>query len=148
MSLKERIQEDMKAAMRAKDAARLSAVRLLLAAMKQKEVDERIELADADVLGIIEKMVKQRRESIAHYEKAARQDLAEAEKFEIGVLSAYLPQQMGEAEVAQAIAAAVAESGASGVKDMGKVMALLKPRLAGRADMGKVSGLVKAKLGG
>jgi uncharacterized protein len=148
MNLKERIQEDMKAAMRAKDAARLSAVRLLLAAMKQKEVDERIELADADVLGIIEKMVKQRRESIAQYEKAARQDLADQEKFEIGVLSGYLPQQMGEAEVAQAIAAAVAESGASGVKDMGKVMALLKPRLAGRADMGKVSGLVKAKLGG
>ena len=148
MTLKERIQEDMKAAMRAKDTARLSAVRLLLAAMKQKEVDERVELADADVLGIIEKMVKQRRESIAQFEKAARQDLAEAEKFEIGVLSAYLPQQMGEAQVAQAIAAAVAESGASSVKDMGKVMALLKPRLAGRADMGKVSGLVKAKLGG
>ena len=148
MTLKERVQEDMKAAMRAKDQARLSAVRLLLAAMKQKEVDERIELADADVLGIIEKMVKQRRESIAQYEKAARQDLADQEKFEIGVLSAYLPQQMGEAEVAQAIAAAVAESGASGVKDMGKVMAILKPRLAGRADMGKVSALVKAKLGG
>jgi uncharacterized protein YqeY len=147
MTLKERIQEDMKAAMRAKDQARLSAVRLLLAAMKQKEVDERIELADADVLGIIEKMLKQRRESIAQYEKAARQDLADQEKFEIGVLQAYLPQQMGEAEIAQAIAAAVAESGASGVKDMGKVMALLKPRLAGRADMGKVSALVKAKLG-
>jgi uncharacterized protein YqeY len=148
MTLKERIQEDMKAAMRAKDPARLSAVRLLLAAMKQKEVDERIALADADVLGIIEKMVKQRRESIAQYEKAARQDLADQEKFEIGVLQAYLPQQMGEAEIAQAIAAAAAESGASGVKDMGKVMALLKPRLAGRADMGKVSAQVKAKLGG
>jgi len=148
MTLKERISEDMKAAMRARDAARLSAVRLLLAAMKQKEVDERVELKDADVLGIIEKMVKQRRESIAQYEKAARQDLADQEKFEIGVLSAYLPQQLGEAEVAQAVAAAVAESGAAGVKDMGKVMALLKPRLAGRADMGKVSGLVKAKLGG
>jgi len=148
MTLKERISEDMKAAMRAKDAARLSAVRLLLAAMKQKEVDERVELTDADVLGIIDKMVKQRRESIAQYEKAARQDLADQEKFEIGVLSAYLPQQMGEAELGQAIAAAVAESGASGVKDMGKVMAILKPKLAGRADMGKVSGLVKAKLGG
>jgi len=148
VTLKERITEDMKAAMRAKDAARLSAVRLLLAAMKQKEVDERVELADADVLGIIEKMVKQRRESIAQYEKAARQDLADQEKFEIGVLQAYLPQQMGAAEVAQAIAAAVAESGASGVKDMGKVMALLRPRLAGRADMGKVSGQVKAKLDG
>ena len=147
MTLKDRIQEDMKAAMRAKDQARLSAVRLLLAAMKQKEVDERIELADADVLGIIDKMVKQRRESITQYEKAARQDLADQEKFEIGVLSAYLPQQMGEAEIAQAIAAAVAESGASGVKDMGKVMALLKARLAGQADMGKVSALVRAKLG-
>jgi uncharacterized protein YqeY len=148
MTLKERINEDMKAAMRAKDAARLSAVRLLLAAMKQKEVDERVELGDADVLGIIEKMVKQRRESIAQYEKAARQDLADQEKFEIGVLQAYLPQQLAEAEIAQAVAAAVAESGASGVKDMGKVMALLKTRLAGRADMGKVSGLVKARLGG
>jgi len=148
MTLKQRVSDDMKAAMRARDAARLSAVRLLLAAMKQKEVDERVELADADVLGIIEKMLKQRRESIAQYEKAARQDLADQEKFEIGVLSAYLPQQMGEAEVLQAVAAAVAESGALGVKDMGKVMALLKPRLAGRADMGKVSGLVKAKLGG
>ena len=148
MTLKQRVNEDMKAAMRAKDPARLSAVRLLLAAMKQKEVDERVELADADVLGIIDKMVKQRRESIAQYEKAARADLVAVEKFEIEVLSGYLPQQMGEAELAQAVAAAVAESGASGVKDMGKVMALLKPRLAGRADMGKVSGLVKAKLGG
>lgn len=148
MTLKQRVTDDMKAAMRARDAARLSAVRLLLAAMKQKEVDERVELSDADVLGIIDKMVKQRRESIVQYEKAARQDLADQEKFEIGVLLAYLPQQMSEAEVAQAVAAAVAESGASGVKDMGKVMALLKPRLAGRADMGKVSALVKAKLGG
>ncbi|HEY4638213.1 MAG TPA: GatB/YqeY domain-containing protein [Burkholderiales bacterium] len=148
MTLKERVQDDMKAAMRARDAARLSAIRLLLAALKQKEVDERLQLADADVLAIIEKMVKQRRESIAQFEKAARQDLADQEKFEIGVLSAYLPQQMGEAEVAQAIAAAVSEAGASGVKDMGKVMALLKPRLAGRVDMGRVSALVKTKLGG
>jgi uncharacterized protein YqeY len=148
MTLKERVTEDMKAAMRARDPARLSAVRLLLAAMKQKEVDERVELSDADVLGIIDKMVKQRRESIAQYEKAARADLAAVEKFEIEVVSAYLPQQLSQAEVEQAIAAAVAESGASGVKDMGKVMALLKPRLAGRADMGRVSGQVKAKLGG
>lgn len=148
MTLKERVQEDMKSAMRAKDAPRLSAIRLLLAALKQKEVDERLELADADVLGIIDKMVKQRRESIAQYEKAARPDLADQEKFEIGVLTAYLPQQLGEAEIAQAVAAAASEAGASGVKDMGKVMALLKPRLAGRADMGKVSALVKAKLGG
>jgi uncharacterized protein YqeY len=146
MTLKERISEDMKTAMRAKDAARLSAVRLLLAALKQKEVDERVELSDADVLGIIEKMVKQRRESIVQYEKAARADLAGQEQFEIGVLQAYLPQQMPEAEVAQAVAAAIAESGASGVKDMGKVMALLKPRLAGRADLGNVSAQVRAKL--
>jgi uncharacterized protein len=148
MSLKERVQEDMKAAMRAKDAARLSAVRLLLAALKQKEIDERVALTDADALGTIEKMVKQRRESIVQYEKAGRQDLADQEKFEIGVLSAYLPQQMGEAEIAQAVAAAVAEAGASGVKDMGKVIGLLRPRLAGRADMSKVSALVKSKLGG
>jgi hypothetical protein len=148
MTLKERIQEDMKAAMRARDAARLSAIRLLLAAMTQKEVDERQPLADADVLGIIDKMMKQRRESIAQYEKAARQDLADQEKFEIGVLGGYLPQQMGEAEIAQAVAAAVSDAGAAGVRDMGKVMALLKPRLAGRADIGKVSALVKTKLGG
>jgi len=146
MPLKDQITEDMKAAMRAKDQPRLSAIRLLLAAMKQKEVDERVELADADVLSIVEKMIKQRRESIAQYESAGRKDLAEGEQFEIGVLSAYLPQQLSEAEVAEAVAAALAESGAAGVKDMGKVMALLKPRLAGRADMGKVSGLVKSRL--
>jgi uncharacterized protein YqeY len=121
-------------------------VRLLLAAMKQKEVDERVELTDADVLSIIEKMLKQRRESITQYESAGRTDLAEIEKFESGVLSHYLPQQLGDAEVAEAVAAAIAESGAAGVKDMGKVMALLKPRLAGRADMAKVSGLVKSRL--
>jgi uncharacterized protein len=138
----------MKAAMRAKDSARLSAIRLALSAIKQREVDERIQLTDADVLSVIEKMLKQRRESIVQYEKAARKDLADVEKFEIGVLSGYLPQQMGEAELAQAVAAAVAESGASGIKDMGKVMAILKPRLAGRADMGAVSSLVKGKLSG
>jgi uncharacterized protein len=138
----------MKAAMRAKDSARLSTIRLLLAAMKQKEVDDRVELSDADVLAIIEKMIKQRRESVAQFEKASRQDLADKEKAEVQVLSAYLPQKMGEPEIAQAIAAAIAESGASGIKDMGKVMALLKPRLAGRADMGAVSSLVKAKLSG
>ncbi len=148
MPLKEKITEDMKAAMRAKDAPRLGAVRLLLAAMKQKEVDERVELGDADVLSIIEKMLKQRRESIAQFEKAGRNDLVEQEKFEIGVLSGYMPQQMSDDEVAASVAAAVAESGAAGVKDMGKVMALLKPRLAGKADMGKVSAQVKAKLGG
>ncbi len=146
MTLKIRITEDMKAAMRAKDSQRLSAVRLLLAAMKQKEVDELVELADADVLSIIDKMIKQRRESIVQYEKAARADLAAQEQFEIGVLSAYLPQQMTEAEVAEAVAAAVAESGAASVKDMGKAMALLKPRLAVKADMGKVSALLKSRL--
>ena len=138
----------MKTAMRAKDSARLSTVRLLLAAMKQKEVDERVELTDADVLAILEKMIKQRRESIAQFEKASRQDLADKEKAEIGVLSAYLPQKMSDAELSAAISAAVSETGASGIKDMGKVMALLKPRLAGRADMGAVSGLVKSKLSG
>jgi uncharacterized protein YqeY len=148
MTLKNKITDDMKAAMRAKDTARLSTVRLLLSAMKQKEVDERVELADADVLAIIEKMLKQRRESIAQFEKAGRTDLADTEKAEIAVLSAYLPAQMSEAEVAAAIAAAIAESGAAGPKDMGKVMGLLKAKLAGRTDMGKLSGLVKAKLTG
>jgi uncharacterized protein YqeY len=134
--------------MRARDSARLSAIRLILAAIKQKEVDERIELSDADVVSVLEKMIKQRRESIAQFEKAARHDLAEAEKFELGVLSAYLPQQMGDAEIQQEVAKAISECAASGVKDMGKVMALLKPRLAGRADMGKVSSLVKTRLSG
>ena len=138
----------MKTAMRAKDAARLSAVRLILAAIKQREVDERKELTDADVVSVIEKMIKQRRESIAQYEKAARNDLADVEKFELGVLSGYLPQQMGDADIAQAVDGAIAEAKPSGVKDMGKVMALLKPRLAGKADMGKVSNLVKTKLSG
>lgn len=146
MSLKDRIGEDMKAALRARDPARLSAIRLLLAAMKQKEVDERIALEDAHVLAIIDKMIKQRRESISQYESAGRKDLADAEKFEIGVLSEYLPKQMSDVEIAQAIDAAVAEAGAAGVKDMGKVMGLLKPRLAGRADLGKVSTQVKARL--
>ena len=148
MPLKTQITEDMKAAMRARDAARLSAIRLLLAAMKQKEVDERVELTDADVVAIVEKMIKQRRESIAQFEKASRNDLVQAEKFELELLSGYLPSQMTEAELGRAIAAAVAESGAAGMKDMGKVMALLKPRVAGRADMGKISALVRSKLGG
>jgi len=138
----------MKTAMRAKDAARLSAVRLLLAALKQKEVDERKQLSDADVVSVIEKMMKQRRESIVQFEKASRNDLAEAEKFELGVLSAYLPQQMGDTEVSAAIDAAIAELKPAGVKDMGKVMAALKLRLAGKADMAKVSALVKTKLSG
>jgi uncharacterized protein YqeY len=138
----------MKTAMRAKDSARLSTVRLALAAMKQKEVDERVDLTDADVVSIIEKMIKQRRESIAQFEKAARQDLADKEKAEIVVLSGYLPQQLSDAEIQKEISSIIAETGASGAKDMGKVMAALKGRLAGRADMGKVSGLVKAKLAG
>jgi uncharacterized protein len=138
----------MKAAMRAKDAPRLSAIRLLLAAVKQREVDERIELTDADVVSVLEKMIKQRRESIAQFEKASRKDLVDAEKSELGVLSAYLPKQMTDAEIQKEINSVVTETGASGIKDMGKVMALLKPRLAGRADMGKVSGLVKNRLSG
>jgi uncharacterized protein YqeY len=121
---------------------------LILAAIKQKEVDERIEVSDADVLSILEKMIKQRRESIVQFESAARNDLVQAEKFEIEVLSGYLPRQMTDSEVQDAVTAALAESGASGIKDMGKAMALLKTRLAGRADMGKVSGLVKARLSG
>jgi uncharacterized protein len=136
----------MKGAMRAKDAARLSAIRLLLSGIKQREVDERKELSDTEVTSVIEKMIKQRRESIAQYEKAARKDLADAEKFELDILTGYLPQQMSDAEVQQEIQKAVAEAGASGAKDMGKVMALLKQRLAGKADMGKVSALVKNKL--
>jgi uncharacterized protein YqeY len=148
MDLKTRITEDMKAAMRSKEGARLSTIRLLLAAMKQKEVDERVTLTDADVLSIIEKMLKQRRESIAQFEKAGRNDLADNEKAEIAVLQAYMPQQMDEAEVADAIAAAIKETGAAGPKDMGKVMGMLKAKLAGRTDMGKLSGLVKAKLQG
>jgi len=138
----------MKAAMRAKDSARLSTVRLLLAAIKQREVDERIELDDAAVLAVIEKMIKQRRESITQFEKASRTDLADAEKAEVKVLSAYLPAQMGEAEIQKEINSVISETGAGGAKDMGKVMAALKPRLAGKADMGKVSALVKARLSG
>jgi hypothetical protein len=138
----------MKSAMRAKDAARLSTIRLLLAAIKQREVDERIELDDAAVVGVIEKMIKQRRESIAQFEKAARKDLADAEKAEIRLLSGYLPAQMSDAEIQKQIDSVISETGAASAKDMGKVMAALKPRLAGKADMGKVSSLVKTKLSG
>jgi uncharacterized protein YqeY len=147
MSLKTQINEDMKAAMRAKETQRLSAIRLLLAAIKQREVDERTELDDQQIIGVIEKMIKQRRESIAQYEKASRTDLAEVENFELGVLQAYMPQQLSEAEIEAAVAAAVTESGAQSVRDMGKVMAILKSKLAGRADMGAVSALVKGRLG-
>jgi uncharacterized protein YqeY len=146
MSLKLQITEDMKTAMRAKETARLGAIRLLLAAMKQREVDERIELTDADVVTIIEKMLKQRRDSISQYEAASRQDLADVEKFEVTVLQTYMPQQLSEAEITSVIAGVIAETGAAGPQDMGKVMAAIKPKLAGRADMGKVSGLIKAQL--
>jgi len=148
MSLKNRITDDMKAAMRAKDAARLSAIRLLLAAIKQKEIDERIALDDAQVLATVERLLKQRRESIAQYEQAGREELAAKERFEAEVLAAYLPAQLSEAEVDAAIAAAIAESGAAAPKDMGRVMGLLKARLAGRADMAAVSARVKARLAG
>jgi uncharacterized protein YqeY len=148
MALRERVNEDMKLAMKAREADKLGAIRLLLSAMKQREVDERITLDDAAVIGIVEKMIKQRKESIAQFEKGARKDLADKEQFEIGVLQAYLPQQLSEGEVAAIVAEAVAESGAKSAADMGKVMAIVKPRLAGKADMGKVSALVKAKLAG
>lgn len=134
--------------MRAKDSARLSAVRLLLSGIKQREVDERKELSDVEVTAVIEKMIKQRRESIAQYEKAARKDLVDAEKFELDLLIGYLPQQMSDAELSQAVDAAVSDAKPAGIKDMGKVMALLKARLAGKADMGKVSALVKTRLSG
>lgn len=146
MSLKAKITEDMKSALRAKDAPRLSAIRLLLAAIKQKEIDERIELADADVLAIVEKQIKQRRDSITQYQAAKRQDLVDAETFELSLLTGYMPNQFSEAKIGEEIARAIAETGASGMSDMGKVMGLLKGRLAGRADMGKVSGLVRARL--
>jgi len=137
----------MKTAMRAKDSARLSAIRLLLSAMKQREVDERIELDDTQVIEIIEKMLKQRRDSISQYEAASRHDLADVEKFEVEVLKTYLPQALTDAEVDAIIAKVISETGASGVKDMGKVMGLVKPQIVGRADVAKVSGLIKAKLG-
>ena len=148
MSLKARVTEDMKSAMKAKETARLGAIRLLLAAIKQKEVDERIELDDAGVIAVIEKMLKQRKDSITQYEAAKRQDLADAEKFEAEVLGAYMPQAMGADEVAAIVAQAVADSGAKVPADMGRVMALVKPQIAGRADMGEVSKLVKARLSG
>ena len=147
MSLKARITDDMKTAMRAKDAARLGTIRLLLAAMKQKEVDERVELADAEIVVIIDKMIKQRRDSIAQFEKGARQDLADQEKFELGILQSYMPQALSDAEIDAEIAAAMQATGAKVMAEMGKVMAVLKPKLAGRADMAKVSTQIKAKLG-
>jgi uncharacterized protein YqeY len=146
VSLKARITEDMKTAMRAKDSARLGAIRLLLAALKQREVDERIELDDTQVIEAIEKMLKQRRDSISQYEAANRQDLVDVEKFEVSVLQTYLPQALTEDEVNALLEKVIAETAASGIKDMGKVMAAIKPLVVGRADMGKISGLIKARL--
>jgi len=146
MSLKERINEDMKAALRAKESARLSAIRLLLAAIKQKEVDERISVDDAQVVAITDKMLKQRKDSIAQFEQAGRQDLVDKEKFELEVLSAYLPKQAAPEEIAAEIDAAIAAVGATGPQDMGKVMGPLKAKLAGRADLAAVSAQVKARL--
>lgn len=146
MSLKARITEDMKTAMRAKDSVRLSAIRLLQAAIKQREVDERIELDDMQVVEAIEKMLKQRRDSISQYEAANRHDLADVEKFEVSVLQTYLPQALTEDEIRMLLEKVVTETAASGIKDMGKVMAAIRPQVVGRADMGKISGLIKARL--
>ena len=148
MALREQLNEDIKTAMKARAQDKLGALRLMLSAVKQKEVDERITLDDTAVIGVVEKMIKQRRESIAQFEKAARQDLADKEKAEIAVLEAYLPAQLSQAEVEAIVADAVASTGAKSAADIGKVMGVVKPKLAGRADMGKVSGLVKAKLAG
>ena len=148
MSLKARINDDLKAAMRAGDARRRDALRLLLAAVKQREVDERRELTDADVVSVIDRMTKQRRESIAQFEKGGRQDLAQKEQFELGLLQGYMPQALSDAEIATAVAEAISATGAKAPADMGKVMSALKAKLAGKADMSKVSSLVKAKLAG
>ena len=148
MTLKARINDDVKAAMRAGDAPRRDALRLLLAAVKQREVDERKELGDADVVAVIERMIKQRRESIAQFEKGGRQDLAQNERFEIDLLQGYMPQALADAEIATAVAEAISAAGAKSPADMGKVMGALKAKLAGRADMSKVSALVKSKLAG
>lgn len=146
MSLKERINEDMKSAMRARETAKLGAIRLLMAAMKQKEVDERVTLDDAAIIAITDKLIKQRRDSVTQYDAAGRKDLADAERYEIEVLSVYMPAALSDAEIDAAIAAAVAQTGAKGPGDMGKLMGILKPQLAGRADMTAVSARVKAKL--
>jgi uncharacterized protein YqeY len=148
MTLKARITDDMKDAMRAKDAARLSAIRMLLAAIKQREVDERIELTDADVLSVIDKMMKQRKDSITQFEAGKRLDLAAIEQGEVAVLQAYMPARLSDTEIDALITQAIAATAASGMAGMGKVMALLKPKLAGRADMSVVSARIKARLGG
>ena len=148
MALREQLNEDIKTAMKAREADKLGALRLMLSAVKQREVDERITLDDAGVIGVVEKMIKQRKDSIAQFEKAARQDLVDKEKYEVSVLEGYLPKQLSQAEVEAIVAEAVASTGAQSAADMGKVMGMVKPRLAGRADMGKVSALVKQKLAG
>ena len=148
MPLKAQLTEDMKIAMKAGAKDRLGVIRLINAAIKQREVDERIEMTDAIVLAVLEKMLKQRRDSVSQYEAASREDLAAVERYEIGVIQAYLPAQMSEAEVEAAVVAAIAEVGATGPQDMGKVMAVLKPKVAGRADMGALSAIVKKRLAG
>jgi len=147
VSLKAHITEDMKTAMRARDSARLGAIRLLQAAIKQREIDERIELDDTQVIEVIEKMLKQRRDSISQFEAAKRQDLVDIEKFEVSVLQTYLPQALTEDEVKAILEKVITETAAAGMKDMGKVMAAIKPLVVGRADMGKISGLIKTRLG-
>ncbi|MCM2338451.1 MAG: GatB/YqeY domain-containing protein [Lysobacter sp.] len=147
MSLKQRLTDDMKAAMKGGDKETLGVIRLINAAIKQREVDERIELDDAAVIAVLEKMVKQRKDSVSQYEGAGREDLAAIERAELVIIDRYLPAKMGEAEIAAAVDAAIAETGATGAADMGKLMGVLKPRLAGQADMGLVSKLVKQKLG-
>lgn len=148
MSLKETLQQDMKTAMRAGDKRRLSVIRLINAAIKQREVDERIELDDTQVTAVLDKMAKQRRESIEQYEKAGRNDLAEQEQFELEVLKSYLPEPLSDSEIDSMIAEAITATGAASIKDMGKVMGQLKDKLAGRADMGAVSGRIKSRLSG
>ena len=148
MSLKQRLTDDMKAAMKGGDKASLGVIRLVQAAIKQREVDERVELDDAQVLAVMEKMVKQRKDSVSQYEAASREDLAAIERAEIEVIQRYLPEKLGEAEILAAIAAAKAQTGAAGPADIGKLMGVLKPQLAGKADMAEVSKLVKAALAG
>ena len=148
MSMKAQLTDDMKIAMKSGEKDRLGVIRLINAAIKQREVDERIEITDAIVLAVLEKMVKQRKDSISQYETHGREDLAAVERYELGVIQTYLPAQMSQEEVEAAVVASIAESGATGPQDMGKVMAVLKPKVAGRADMGALSGMVKAKLAG
>lgn len=148
MSLKQRLTDDMKAAMKGGDKERLAVIRLVNAAIKQREVDERIQLDDTQVLAVLEKMIKQRRDSVSQYEAASREDLAAVERFEIGVIQDYMPQALSDTEIEALIDAAIAETGATTGRDMGKVVGVLKPRVAGRADMGAVSARIKARLGG